>query len=109
MGTLKDIGDLIALAKAGYKAEDVREFLTMSESESELAMKKELEKAQTESTTKDDSIKELTTALDTAKAEIESLKKQISDIQTSNANTDTSTPQVDNIEKLKELFKGGDL
>lgn len=109
MGTLKDIGDLIALAKAGYKAEDVREFLTMGESESELAMKKELEKVQNESTTKDNSIKDLTTALETANAEIESLKKQISDIQTSNANTDTSTPSEDNIEILKELFKGGEL
>lgn len=109
MGTLKDIGDLIALAKAGYKAEDVREFLTMGESESELAMKKELEKVQTESSTKDDSIKDLTTALETAKAEIESLKKQITDIQTGNANADTTTPRKDNAEILKELFKGGEL
>ena len=103
--------DLLALAKLGYTADDVKGFISDNSEETENGYKEEIENIKNESDTKDKTIADVNKALEDAKAEIESLKKQITEIQETNTNHDTSgsNTEVDNIERLKEFFRGGEL
>ena len=104
------IGDVLALAKMGYTVDDVKAFMADNSEETETAYKAEIEKAKNEVETKNNEIKNVSEELEKARNEIEELKKQITEIQSNNVNDDTlNKSNVDNLEVIKNFFKGGDL
>ena len=104
------LSDVLALAKMGYTADDVKK---MMESENEELKKAEEEKSKAEEERKkieeekakaDEDLKKL---YEEKNKEIEDLKKKLEAAQIDNSNKNNETDTPDAIDALKELFRKG--